>query len=136
MTVSTPFCIDCGADIGGARFPLVHPSSDVATLMRRVSLGAGGAPGFWTFAHGAPVVGILYWLFWLPLPSVSLAIMVYLFFNGNRIALQRRRYRDPQQFREVERAWAIAGGLLLVPTLLATVSTSRPDVRDATAIQS
>lgn len=118
--VTTPFCVACGADAGGARLPLARTSADVDALMRRVSLGAGGAPGFWTFAHGAPVLGTLYWLFWLPLPPVSLGIMIYLFFNGNRVALQRRRYRDPAEFRRVERAWAIAGGILIVPTLFAT----------------
>jgi threonine/homoserine efflux transporter RhtA len=121
QSVATTFCVECGADVAGASFPLVHTSSIVAELMRRVSLGGGGAPGLWAFAHGAPVLGTMYWLFWLPLPPVSLGIAVYLFFNGNRIALQRRRYRDPAQFREVERAWAVAGGLLLGPTLLATL---------------
>ena len=121
LPASTAFCVACGADVAGAAFPLVHTSSVVAALMRPVSLGGGGAPGFWTFAHGAPVLGTFYWLFWLPLPPVSLGIAVYLFFNGNRIALQRRRYRDPQHFRDVERAWAVAGGVLLVPTLFATL---------------
>ena len=121
LPASTTFCVACGADVAGASFPLMHTSSVVAALMRRVSLGGGGAPGFWTFAHGTPVLGTLYWLFWLPLPPVSLGIAVYLFFNGNRIALQRRRYRDPQHFRDVERAWAVAGGVLLGPTLFATL---------------
>ena len=121
LPVTTPFCVACGADAAGASFPLVRTSGDVAALVHRVSLGGGGAPGFWTFAHGAPVLGSLYWLFWLPLPPVSLGIAVYLFFNGNRVALQRRRYRDPQHFREVERAWAVAGGVLLGPTLFATL---------------
>ncbi len=119
--VTTAFCVDCGADAGGASFPLMRTSSVVADLIRGVSLGGGGAPGLWAFAHGAPVLGTLYWLFWLPLPPVSLGIAVYLFFNGNRVALQRRRYRDPQQFRDVERAWAIAGGVLLGPTLVMTL---------------
>jgi hypothetical protein len=121
LPVTTAFCVACGADAGGACLPLVHWSPVVAALVRGVSLGGGGAPGFWTFAHGAPVLGTLYWLFWFPLPPVSLGIAVYLFFNGNRVALQRRRYRNPQQFRDVERAWAIAGGVLLGPTLLATL---------------
>ena len=121
LPVTTAFCVACGADAAGASFPLVHTSSDVAALMRGVSLGGGGAPGFWTFAHGAPVLGTLYWLLWLPLPPVSLGIAVYLFFNGNRIALQRRRYRDPQHFRDVERAWAIAGFVLFGPTVCATL---------------
>ena len=121
LRATTAFCVACGADAGGASLPLTRTSAVVAALVRGVSLGGGGAPGFWTFAHGAPVLGTLYWLFWLPLPPVSLGIAVYLFFNGNRIALQRRRYRDPQQFRDVERAWAIAGGVLLGPTLFATL---------------
>jgi hypothetical protein len=121
VPVATAFCVACGSDAAGASFPLVRTSAVVAALMRGVSLGGGGAPGFWTFAHGAPVLGTLYWLFWLPLPPVSIGIAVYLFFNGNRIALQRRRYRDPQHFRDVERAWAIAGFVLFGPTVCATL---------------
>jgi len=116
---TTPFCVRCGADAAGAKLPLAHVSNAAAALMRRVNVGAGGAPGFWCFAHGAPVLGTLYWIFWLPLPPVSLGIMIYLFLNGNRVALQRRRYADPEQFRAVERAWAIAGAILFVPTFAA-----------------
>ena len=52
---------------------------------------------------------------------VSLGITIFLFFNGNRVALQRRRYADPQEFRAVERAWAIAGAILFLPTLFVTL---------------
>ena len=116
--VTTPFCVACGADLAGASFPLARPSKDAQELMHGVSLGGGGAAGFWTFAHGAPVLGVLFWLFWIPLPPVSLGIMAYLFFNGNRVALQRRRYADPAEFRRVELAWSVAGTILLLPTLL------------------
>ena len=119
--VSTRFCTNCGADAGGARLPLVQVSAAASALMRRVNVGAGAAPGFWTFAHGAPVLGVLYWLFWLPLPPVSIGIAIYLFFNGNRVALQRRRYADLQQFHTVERAWAVAGAILFLPTLILTL---------------
>jgi hypothetical protein len=119
--VTTRFCVACGADAAGAKLPLVQVSSAAAALIRRVNIGAGGAPGFWTFAHGAPVLGVLYWLFWFPLPPVSLGIAIYLFFNGNRVALQRRRYADPQQFHAVEGRWAVAGAILFLPTLLATL---------------
>jgi hypothetical protein len=119
--VTTRFCVRCGADAGGAKLPLAHVSSAAAALMRGVNFGAGGAPGFWTFTHGAPVVGVLYWLFWIPLPPVSLGITLYLFLNGNRVALQRRRYADPQQFHAVERKWAIAGALLFLPTFALTL---------------
>jgi hypothetical protein len=118
----TPFCVHCGADAGGAKLPLAHVSSAAAALIRGVNLGAGGAPGFWTFAHGAPVLGTLYWLFWFPLPPVSLGIAIYLFFNGNRLALQRRRYADPQQFRAVEQAWTIAGAIFVLPTVALTLA--------------
>jgi hypothetical protein len=118
MTGVTPFCTCCGADAAGASLPLARPSASALALMRGVSIGGGGAAGFWTFAHGAPVLGTLFWLFWIPLPPVSLGIMAYLFFNGNRVALQRRRYADPDEFRRVERAWAVAGAILLLPTLL------------------
>jgi len=118
---TTRFCVACGADAGGAKLPFVHVSDEAAALMRRVNIGAGTAPGFWSFAHGAPVLGVLYWLFWFPLPPVSIGIAVFLFFNGNRVALQRRRYADPQQFHAVERAWATAGAILFLPTLLFTL---------------
>jgi hypothetical protein len=119
--VTTRFCTNCGADAGGAKLPFVHVSEAAEALMRRVNIGAGGAPGFWTFAHGAPVLGVLYWLFWLPLPPVSIGIAVYLFFNGNRVALQRRQYADPQQFRTVEQAWTVVGAIVLLPTLVLTL---------------
>lgn len=119
--VTTRFCERCGADAGGAKLPLEHVSSEAAALLRGVNIGAGSVPGLWTFAHGAPVLGVLYWLFWFPLPPVSLGIAIYLFFNGNRVALQRRRYENPQQFRAVERAWAIAGAILFLPTLFVTL---------------
>jgi hypothetical protein len=115
--LTTPFCVVCGADAAGASLPLQHESPEAVALMGRINLGAGGAPGFWTFTHGAPVLGLLYWLFWLPLPPVSFGIAIFLLFNGNRVALQRRRYRDPAEFHAVERAWAVAGVVLLVPTL-------------------
>jgi hypothetical protein len=116
--VSTAFCCTCGADAGGAKLPLVRASAAATAAMRGVNIGAGGAPGFWCFAHGAPVLGTLYWLFWFPLPPVSLGIMVYLFFNGNRVALQRRSYSGPDEFRKVERTWAVTGALLFIPTFI------------------
>ncbi len=119
--VTTRFCTNCGADAGGAKLPFVHVSTAAAALMRGVNVGAGAAPGFWTFAHGAPVLGVLYWLFWLPLPPVSIGIAIYLFLNGNRVALQRRRYADPQQFHTVEQAWTVAGAILFLPTLVLTL---------------
>jgi hypothetical protein len=119
--VTTRFCVACGADAGGAKLPLMHVSSAAAALMHRVNFGAGGAPGFWTFAHGSPVLGTLYWLFWFPLPPVSLGIAIFLFLNGNRVALQRRRYADPQEFAAVEGAWAVAGTILILPTIAATL---------------
>jgi hypothetical protein len=120
-TVTTRFCVVCGADEAGAKLPLVQISSAAAALIRRVNIGAGGAPGFWTFAHGAPILGVLYWLFWFPLPPVSLGIAIYLLFNGNRVALQRRRYADPQQFHAGEGRCAVAGAILFLPTLLVTL---------------
>ncbi|HEX3550918.1 MAG TPA: zinc ribbon domain-containing protein [Candidatus Elarobacter sp.] len=114
---STPFCTACGADVGGLRLPLVHASPDVDKLVHRLNWGAALLPGLWTFAHGAPVLGVMFWLFFLPLPPVSLGIMGYLLFNGNRVALQRRRFADPAQFVAVQRAWTIAG-VIAVPFML------------------
>lgn len=118
---TTRFCVVCGADEAGAKLPLVHASTAATALMRGVNIGAGGAPGFWTFAHGAPVLGTLYWLFWIPLPPISLGIAIFLLFNGNRVALQRRKYADPQHFRAVEQSWTIAGAILVLPTLVLTL---------------
>ena len=94
------------------RFPIVHESPEVTKLVHRLNFGAALLPGFWTFAHGAPVLGVFYWLFFLPLPPVSIAIMVYLLFNGNRVALERRRFADPAAFRRVERMWSVVGFVL------------------------
>jgi len=102
--------------------PSAQPSAEVQRLVHKVNLGAALLPGFWTFAHGAPVLGVLYWLFFFPLPPVSLGIMVYLFFNGSRVALERRLFRDPAQFEAVQRAWAIAG-IIVVPFLLILLLT-------------
>ena len=65
---------------------------------------------------------MLFWLFFLPLPPISLAIMVYLFYNGNRVALERRLFATPAQFEAVQRAWLIAG-LIALPFLLTMLLT-------------
>jgi hypothetical protein len=114
---ATPFCTACGADAGGSHLPLVHASPDVERLVHRLNWGAALLPGFWTFAHGASMLGVMFWLFFLPLPPVSFGIMAFLLFNGNRVALERRRFADPAQFRAVERAWTIAG-VVAVPFML------------------
>ncbi len=61
----------------------------------------------------------MFWLFFLPLPPISLGIMIALLFNGNRVALERRRFADPAQFRAVERAWTVAGIIALPFMILA-----------------
>ncbi|MBV9440767.1 MAG: hypothetical protein JOZ24_12325 [Candidatus Eremiobacteraeota bacterium] len=83
--------------------------------MGRLNLGACVLAGFWTFVHGAPALGTLYWLCFLPLPPISVGIMIYLLFNGNRVALQRRRYRDREEFRRVEGRWSRWGAILALP---------------------
>jgi hypothetical protein len=87
----------------------MQPSAEVRGLERRLNWGAALLPGFWTYTHGAPVLGTLFWLMLLPLPPIAVGIMVYLLTNGNRIALQHRRYSDVNQFHAVERAWGVAG---------------------------
>lgn len=94
----------------------------VERLVHGLNPGAALLAGFWTFAHGAPVLGVLYWLFLLPLPPISLGIMVYLFFNGNRVALERRVFAGPEQFVAVQRAWTIAG-VVAVPFFLIALVT-------------
>lgn len=89
----------------------------VERLVHGTNLGAALLAGVWTFAHNAPVLGVLFWLFFLPLPPVSIGIMVYLFFNGNRVALERRIFASPEEFVAVERAWIIAG-IVAVPFML------------------
>ncbi|HTD33132.1 MAG TPA: hypothetical protein VK665_05710 [Candidatus Elarobacter sp.] len=121
VPITTPFCVACGADAGGLRLPLVEPSPEVRRQLGRLNVGAALLPGIWPFAHGAPVLGVLWWLFALPLPPVAIGIMVYLLFNGNRIALQRRRFRDEDDFVHVQRAWTIAGVIVLPFALLALV---------------
>ena len=120
---TTPFCVACGADEGGFHLPLCGPSPEVLKLTRRLNVGACGAAGFWTFFHGAPVLGVLYWL-GMVLPPVPLGIMVYLLFNGNRVALQRRRFASPEQFLRVQRAWAPFGWLVLAVVFLPLLALS------------
>jgi hypothetical protein len=132
---TTPFCVACGADEGGFHLPLCAASPEVERLTGRLNVGACGAAGLWTFSHGAPVLGVLYWIGFV-LPPVPLGIMVYLLFNGNRVALQRRRFASPEEFLRVQRAWAPFGWLvlvvvflpLLVFALILIVSSLVPDV--------
>jgi hypothetical protein len=114
---TTPFCTACGADEGGFHLPLCPPSPEVDRLTGRLNVGACGAAGLWTFWHGAPVLGVLYWIGFV-VPAVPIGIMVYLLFNGNRVALQRRRFESPEQFLRVQRAWAPFGWLVLVVVFL------------------
>ena len=120
--VTTPFCTACGCDAAGLDLPLVRPSAEALAAMRRLNVGAALLPGFWTFAHGAPVLGTLFWLAFFPLPPISLGIMVYLLFTGNRVALQRRRFADPAEFARVQRAWLVAG-LASFPVMLFALVT-------------
>jgi hypothetical protein len=118
----TPFCSHCGLD-GAGHFALVVLDPEAAELEKRVNIGAALNAGLWPFWHGAAALGALYWVAMIVLPPVPLGIMVYLFFNGNRIALQRRRFASTAQFRQVEQKWALAGiavgPLLLMITFIA-----------------
>ena len=106
--VTTPFCLHCGLDAAGhSSDPVI--GSDVAALLRRFNVGAGLGAGVWLFANGAPVLGTIYWLTLPFLPPVSIGMMVYLLINGNRVALQRRRFSSIEQFHRVQRAWSVAG---------------------------
>jgi hypothetical protein len=115
--LATPFCPHCGLDAAGHFAPVVL-SPELADLEKRVNPGAALNAGLWPFRHGASELGALFWVAIPILPPVSLGIMVYLFFNGNRIALQRRRFVSPAQFREVQKKWALAG-IVVGPLLLA-----------------
>ena len=115
---TTPFCVACGADPAGLTLPLVQPSAEVRALEHRLNFGAALLPGFWTYKHGAPVLGTLFWIMLLPLPPIAVGIMVYLLTNGNRIALQHRHFRDVAEFHAVERSWGIAGWLTFPVSLI------------------
>jgi hypothetical protein len=77
-------------------------------LLRRLNVGAGLGAGIWTFGNGAPVLGAVFWLSSVFLQPVAIGIMVYLLINGNRVALQRRRFASIERFRRVQRGWTIA----------------------------
>jgi hypothetical protein len=115
-TVGTPYCPYCGLNAAGlGSDPVIGP--DVAALLRRFNVGAGLGAGFWTFGNGAPVLGSIYWISLPLLPPIALGIMTYLFINGNRVALQRRRFASIERFRRVQRVWAfvgVVGGVLAV----------------------
>jgi hypothetical protein len=130
---TTPFCVVCGADPAGLTLPLIQPSPEIRGLMRKLNWGAGFLPGFWTYKHGAPVLGTFFWLLFLPLPPISVGIMLYLLTNGNRIALQHRRYKDVAEFHTVEHAWAVAGWvtipfsiILLIAYAFALLNATKP----------
>jgi hypothetical protein len=104
--VQTPYCTHCGLDAAGCSSdPEIGP--DVAALLRRLNVGAGLGAGIWTFGNGAPVLGALFWLTLVFLPPVAIGIMVYLLINGNRVALQRRRFASIERFRSVQHRWTI-----------------------------
>ena len=75
----------------------------------------------------------MFWLSLLILPPISVGIMVYLLINGNRVALQRRRFDSIEQFATVQKAWRpfgiIAGTVILLAVfaemmlMLAALST-------------
>jgi hypothetical protein len=114
---TTPFCSHCGLDAVG-HFAPVAIDPEAADLEKRVNPGAALCAGLWPFWHGAAALGVLYWVAMIVLPPVPLGIMVYLFFNGNRIALQRRRFASAAQFRQVGQRWALVG-IAVGPLLLA-----------------
>jgi hypothetical protein len=118
--VQTPYCTHCGLDAHGCTSdPEIGP--DVAVLLRRLNVGAGLGAGIWTFGNGAPVLGALFWLTLLFLPPVAIGIMVYLLINGNRVALQRRRFTSIERFRSVQRGWTIAVLGLTATLIVATI---------------
>ncbi len=96
----------------------MQPSAEVRGLERHLNWGAALLPGIWTYKHGAPVLGTFFWIMLLPLPPIAIGIMLYLLTNGNRIALQHRRFHDGAEFHRVERAWAVAGWLTLPVSLI------------------
>ncbi|HEX3468938.1 MAG TPA: hypothetical protein VHT05_12745 [Candidatus Elarobacter sp.] len=127
----------CGADPAGLTLPLMQASAEVRAVERHLNWGAGFLPGFWSYKHGAPVLGTFFWIMLLPLPPISMGIMLYLLTNGNRIALQHRRYRDVAEFHKVEHAWSVWGWvtipisfILFMSYLVALVSaTTRAGVQ-------
>jgi hypothetical protein len=113
----TPFCPHCGLDAAG-HFAPVALDPELAALERGPNGGAALNAGLWPFRHGSSALGTLFWVAIPILPPVSVGIMIYLFFNGNRVALQRRRFASAAQFRQVQRRWALAG-IGVGPILLA-----------------
>jgi hypothetical protein len=135
---TTPYCTNCGAG-ENVYPPDVELSPLLVELQRPLNWGAAIGAGFWTFAMGAPVLGVLFWLSLPILPPVSIGIMAYLLFNGNRVALQRRRFATPDDFRHVQRAWGRAmvftgiGTLAVVVIDAAIINALIEAVREAAA---
>ena len=79
------------------------------------------------------MLGTMFWLSLLILPPISIGIMTYLLINGNRVALQRRRFDSIEQFAIVQKSWLpfgiIAGTVILLAVfaemmlMLAALST-------------
>ena len=104
--VTTEFCPFCGMNAEGLT-AAVDVGSDISALLRLCNVGAGLGAGFWAFGNGAPILGCIYWLSLPILPPIAIAIMVYLFINGNRVALERRRFTSLETFRKIQRTWAM-----------------------------
>lgn len=119
---ATPFCIVCGADVDGI------PAA-IRLFARGRNWGAFFLPGLWAFWHGSPWTAVAWWAFLVVgvfsafksqyVPAgliVAFCIACVLLFRGNRIALERRPYRDLEHVVAVETRWArwgIAAAVLL-----------------------
>jgi len=125
---ATPFCSGCGADSDGI------PAA-VRFFARGRNWGAFFLPGLWAFWHGSPWTAVAWWAFlavgvfsaldstYVPAGLfVAFGIACVLLFRGNRIALERRPYRDLEQLVAVETRWARWGIVAAIVVFIAFVA--------------
>jgi hypothetical protein len=102
---TTRFCTNCGA---GTMAP---PAPVLDRYERSLNWGGFFLPGFWPFWNGASSWGLAWWalVFVAAFTRIfaigTLAIGIYLLLRGNRIALEHRTFRTPDEFCGVQRRW-------------------------------
>jgi hypothetical protein len=95
-------------------------------LARRWNWGAFLLPWLWPFWHGAPWLGLaallgIFFAPWIAPAFVTIGVAAYLGLRGGAIAVRSRAYAGDDDYRTVERAWAVAGTIVAVASVPVTI---------------
>ncbi len=124
-----------GAPLAGPQAPY-HPGAQ-DTDISGLNWGAFFFTWIWGIAHGVWISLLCF------VPYVGIVMPFVLLFKGNEWAWERRQFSSVYEFRQVQRAWAI-WGLVLVPFLLIPImagilfpvfARARAKAREASARQ-